>query len=81
MDSSGALLPSVPTGDPRVDEAIAGLASLADTDLPDRPAVLEEVHDKLREILGELDGQGELSDARQPGPAQPGSAQPGQERP
>ena len=44
----------VPTGDPRVDAAIEQLASIEDMDLADRPAVLEEVHDRLREILGEL---------------------------
>ena len=43
-----------PTGDPRVDAAIEQLASIEDTDLADRPAVLESVHDRLREILGEL---------------------------
>jgi hypothetical protein len=43
-----------PTGDPRVDAAIEQLASIEDTDLADRPAVLEDVHDRLREILGEL---------------------------
>jgi hypothetical protein len=44
----------VPTGDPRVDAAVERLASLDDMDLADRPAVLEGVHDRLREILGEL---------------------------
>jgi hypothetical protein len=43
-----------PTGDPRVDAAIEELASIQDLDLADRPAVLEHVHDRLREILGEL---------------------------
>ena len=42
------------TGDSRVDEAIAGLAALDDLPLDDRPAALEAVHDRLREILGEL---------------------------
>jgi len=44
----------VPTGDPRVDAAVEQLAAIEDLDLADRPAVLEEVHDQLREILGEL---------------------------
>jgi hypothetical protein len=44
----------VPTGDPRVDAAVEQLASVEGMDLADRPAVLEEVHDRLREILGEL---------------------------
>jgi hypothetical protein len=43
-----------PTGDPRVDAAVEQLASIEDMDLADRPAVLEDVHDRLREILGEL---------------------------
>jgi hypothetical protein len=59
--------PSVaPTGDARVDQAIEGLSDLDQTDLDDRPAVLEEVHDRLREILGEL------GEAGRPGPGQPG---------
>ncbi len=45
---------AVPTGDPRVDRAIAGLAGLDDLPLDDRPEVLEEVHDQLRGLLGEL---------------------------
>ena len=43
-----------PTGDPRVDRAIAGLSALEEMDLGERPAALEMVHDRLREILGEL---------------------------
>ena len=59
--------PSVaPTGDARVDQAIEGLFDLDQTDLDDRPAVLEEVHDRLRAILGELGEAGRL------GPGQPG---------
>jgi hypothetical protein len=65
-----------PTGDPRVDQAIAGLSDLDAIDLDDRPAVLEEVHDRLREILGEL------GDAGRPGPAEAarlaGLARPGE---
>jgi hypothetical protein len=47
-------VPAPSTGDPRVDEAIAGLGRLRDLPLDSQPAVLESVHDKLREILGEL---------------------------
>ena len=43
-----------PTGDPRVDQAIAGLSALEEMELDERPAALEAVHDRLREILGEL---------------------------
>ena len=47
-----------PTGDERVDAAIAGLSALDDMELAGRPAVLEAVHDRLREILGELGDAG-----------------------
>jgi hypothetical protein len=42
------------TGDARVDEAIEGLAVLGELPLAEHPPVLEAVHDRLREILGEL---------------------------
>ena len=42
------------TGDARVDQAVAGLEALADLPLDEHPAALEAVHDRLREILGEL---------------------------
>ncbi|HEX8005636.1 MAG TPA: hypothetical protein VF482_04315 [Trebonia sp.] len=37
-----------------MDQAIAGLAALDELPLDERPAVLGEVHDQLRGILGEL---------------------------
>jgi hypothetical protein len=43
------------TGDERVDEAIAGLNGLADLPVEDHPAVLEQVHGRLAEILAGLD--------------------------
>jgi hypothetical protein len=43
-----------PTGDPRVDQAIAGLSALEEMDLDERPAALQAVVHHLREILGEL---------------------------
>ena len=55
-----------PTGDARVDQAIEGLSDLDQIDLDERPAVLEEVHDRLREILGEL------GEAGRPGPGAAG---------
>jgi hypothetical protein len=64
MDSERTRVTLIPTGDPRVDQAIAGLSDLDQIDLDDRPAVLEAVHDRLREILGEL------GDAGRPGPAE-----------
>ena len=54
------------TGDSR-DEAIAGLAALDDLPLDDRPAALEAVHDRLREILGELGTPGAPGTPRAPG--------------
>ena len=67
MDSERTRVTLIPTGDPRVDQAIAGLSDLDQIDLDDRPAVLEAVHDRLREILGEL------GDAARPaGLARPG---------
>ena len=72
MDSERQLLTSVPTGDPRVDAAIAGLSALGETDLADRPAVLEEVHDRLREILGELGDAGRPGQGAPVRPGEPG---------
>jgi hypothetical protein len=45
---------SPPTGDERVDEAVAGLSQLADTPVEEHPAILEAVHGRLGEILGEV---------------------------
>jgi hypothetical protein len=74
-----------PTGDPRVDAAIAGLAGLDDVELADRPAVLEEVHDRLREILGELGDAGRPAHSGQahggPGHSAPGHSAPGHSAP
>jgi hypothetical protein len=44
-----------PTGDQRVDEAIAGLSGLADLPVDDHPVVLDRVHGRLAEILAGLD--------------------------
>jgi hypothetical protein len=43
-----------PTGDERVDQAVAGLGRLAGAPAEEHVAVLEEVHGRLRDILGEL---------------------------
>ena len=42
-----------PTGDKRVDAALAGLSRLAGAPEDEHVAVLEEVHGRLRDILGE----------------------------
>jgi hypothetical protein len=75
MDSERERLAPVLTGDPRVDAAVERLAALDELDLADRPAVLEEVHGSLRDILGEL------GDAAGPAQGQPGQRQPGQGQP
>ena len=66
MDAEQTRPTLAPTGDARVDEAIEGLSDLDQIDLDERPAVLEEVHDRLREILGEL------GEAGRPGPGAAG---------
>ena len=71
MDEERTRPALAPTGDARVDQAIEGLSDLDQIDLDERPAVLEEVHDRLREILGEL------GEAGRPGPgAADGGAHP-----
>jgi hypothetical protein len=42
------------TGDPRVDEAVAQLGQLDGAPLEEHPVILGQVHDRLREVLGEL---------------------------
>ena len=46
--------PVPPTGDDRVDAAVAGLSRLAGAPADEHVAVLEEVHGRLRDILGEV---------------------------
>jgi hypothetical protein len=43
-----------PTGDDRVDAAVAALSRLPGTPADEHVAVLEAVHGRLRDILGEL---------------------------
>jgi hypothetical protein len=42
------------TGDDRVDDAVAGLSGLPGLPADEHVTVLEEVHGRLRDILGEL---------------------------
>jgi hypothetical protein len=44
------------TGEPRVDAALAGLGQLPLLPVGEHPAVFEQVHRGLRDVLGELDG-------------------------
>ena len=55
--NGGELRPAAetpPTGDDRVDAAMAGLNRLAGAPAEEHVAVLEEVHGRLRDILGEV---------------------------
>jgi len=62
---AGSLLP--PTGDERVDDAVAGLSRLHGRPADEHVAVLEEVHGRLRDILGELnEGPGLADQAESP---------------
>ena len=77
MDEERTRPALAPTGDARVDQAIEGLSDLDQIDLDERPAVLEEVHDRLREILGELGDAGRPGPGRRPArPGPPGRARP-----
>ena len=42
------------TGEPRVDAALARLAGLDDLPVASHPAIYEQVHEQLVEVLGEL---------------------------
>ncbi len=45
------------TGDLRVDHALADLRELASRPVAEHPAIFDRVHQRLRDVLGELDGQ------------------------
>ena len=51
---AGGATQGPPTGDDRVDAAVAGLSRLAAGPAEEHVAVLEEVHGRLRDILGEV---------------------------
>jgi hypothetical protein len=55
------------TGEPRVDAALARLDELAGRPVAEHRAVFEDVHRRLRDVLGELD-------AREQNPDQPAAA-------
>jgi hypothetical protein len=52
------------TGDERADGAVAALSRLASLPVEEHVAVLEEVHGRLRDILGELDEPGDNGERR-----------------
>jgi hypothetical protein len=56
-DSERAMAQAPPTGDVRVDEAVAGLSRLHGRPAEEHVAVLEEVHGRLRDILDDLDAE------------------------
>lgn len=51
----GSVSPVLPTGDPRVDDAVARLDDLAGLPITEHLAVFEYVHERLTEALGDLD--------------------------
>ena len=55
LDAERSVAEPVPTGDARVDEAVTALNRLKGRPADEHVAVLEEVHGRLRDILGELD--------------------------
>ncbi len=54
MDTERSRATAPGTGDARVDRAIEGLSALGELPLQEHPPALEAVHERLREILGEL---------------------------
>jgi len=55
LDPERSVADPAPTGDARVDEVVARLNRLEARPADEHVAVLEEVHGRLRDILGELD--------------------------
>jgi hypothetical protein len=72
LDPERSVADAAPTGDARVDEAVAGLNRLKGRPADEHVAVLEEVHGRLRDILGELD------ETQEPPQAAAGSTDQGQ---
>ena len=69
--------PPDPTGDPRVDEAVARLGELGERPVPGHVEIFEDVHRRLQEILATAD----LPDTEQTVTGQAGPAQPPPPRP
>jgi hypothetical protein len=71
-----AVPPPEPTGDPRVDAAVAGLAELGARPVAEHVEVYEDVHRRLQELLASA-GQDEPAQPPQPPrPAFPDSLRP-----
>jgi hypothetical protein len=73
LDAERSVADAAPTGDARVDEAVAGLSRLQGRPADEHVAILEEVHGRLRDILGELD---ETPESPQAAPGSTGQGQP-----
>jgi hypothetical protein len=73
LDAERSVADAAPTGDARVDEAVAGLSRLQGRPADEHVAILEEVHGRLRDILGELD---ETPESPQAEPGSTGQGQP-----
>jgi hypothetical protein len=70
-DGPGALDPDGPgqrpaTGEPRVDAALARLGELAGRPVTEHRAIFEDVHRRLRDVLGELDTREQSSGDQAP---------------
>ena len=65
LDAERSAADAAPTGDARVDDAVAGLSRLEGRPADEHVAILEEVHGRLRDILGELDEGPERRDMAQ----------------
>jgi hypothetical protein len=63
-DTERAVVSPPATGDTRVDGAVSGLSRLSGLPAGEHLAVLEEVHGRLRDILGELDEADEADAGR-----------------
>ncbi|HEU5027003.1 MAG TPA: hypothetical protein VFV01_18945 [Spirillospora sp.] len=48
--------PPEPTGDPRVDEAVARLGELAGRPVPEHVEIFEDVHQRLQDLLAGAEG-------------------------
>ncbi len=70
-DVPAAELRTPATGEARVDEALARLDELPGLPVTEHPAVFEQVHRQLREVLGELD-TGPAGQTGAAGPRGPG---------
>jgi hypothetical protein len=58
LDAERQVVQAPPTGDTRVDEAVAGLSLLPGRPVEEHVAVLEETYGRLRDILDDLDPEG-----------------------